>query len=69
MLKQRWILVANWRRKINPDSTLKQLPFYKHRKIIKEQSGHRGKNRGTNWTNLMGAKFKSRMYIDKKLES
>ena len=28
MLKQRWILVANWRRTINPDSTLKQRPFY-----------------------------------------
>ena len=28
MLKQRCTWVANWRRKINPDSTLKQRPFY-----------------------------------------
>ena len=27
-VEQRLILVANWRKKINPDSTLKQRPFY-----------------------------------------
>ena len=33
--------------------------------ILKEQSRHRGKNCGTNWTNLMGGKLRSRMYANK----